>query len=325
MDAITVIMDIFIAGPPSYDSVCHTAAALSQPGIQPHAISAFEAVGTLLHAPALTVDRAVLALDSNEVALHTGWAQPIFWRKNELPPYLRKSSACVRSFLLLAALMGVQYDEEQIAEVVCQMLQSSNMAQCFPVTKSELRMLLTVLEPRTRVFIEDITHCNMRILSMISNVSSGDQDDTHAASSQLPPNTMGKLLVHASQAIREGTSEKSVELCGSTGFFDLATILLWLAPEKIVISLRRSNAHPTDRLMDYGDTGRPLLIQYGGGAVNCGAKGQPASDWKKVPWSSGKALAIDALGWAAVANPLLRGSAGVFSGVAITAARKWFG
>lgn len=215
--------------------------------------------------------------------------------------------------------------QRQIAEVMCQMLDSSRLAERFPVARGQLVKLLRVLHPRARLFLEDLAACNMHVLCMAASIPDDDQAELQAASLQLSPSTMGNLLVHAFDAIQTETGDRSIELCGSTGLFDITTILLWLVPDLIAISLRRSEKHSTGRVVDYGDVGRPLLIQSGGNRFEYDDKGQPTSGWKRVPWSSAKTLAIDALRLAAIANSLLHGTAGVLGGVAITEARKWIG
>jgi len=137
--------------------------------------------------------------------------------QDDILAYLRKSSACVRSFLLLAALKYVLYDERQIAEVMCQMLDSSRLAERFPVARGQLVKLLKVLHPRTRLFLEDLAACNMHVLCMAASIPDDDQAELQAASLQLSPSTMGNLLVHAFDAIQTETGNRSIELSGSTG------------------------------------------------------------------------------------------------------------
>ena len=324
--AVQLQMEVVVACQASAKFVRDITAVLSQVNVHLQAVFAFEALGTCLHAPSLTVDTAVVMLGGGEDVRTAELKALLGWRRGDIFAYLRKSSGCVRSFLLFAALRGVSYDESQISEVMCQMLVSAGLFDKFPTAAQQLRRLLEVLEPKARVFLEDIACSQMRVLSIAACRPYDDQGDLQAAIAHLPPSTMGNLLMHAFETVRlDRKAGDIIELRGATGLFDVATVLFWLAPEKTALYLRSKNsdAHLMYRQPDLGIIESPLLIQSGSDSFDYDDKGNPTSGWKKVPWSSAKTFALDALNWASIARPLIRGNSGILGDVAVNAARRW--
>ncbi|KAF2188355.1 hypothetical protein K469DRAFT_94379 [Zopfia rhizophila CBS 207.26] len=203
-------------------------------------------------------------------------------------------------------------------------LSTSGLIAQFSVAAKQLEKLVLVLRSRVKSFKEDISGVNMRGLNLAAAES--DMDGSGAARLPLPPSTMGNLLTHVFDAARGAPKQPDVlELRGSTGYFDITTIMLWLTPEKMVLGLSRSEVHPTSRKLVIGTAVSPLLIQAGSDGFEYDVKGNEIFGWRKVEWSSVKTLTLSAVGWADVARPLVSGSAGFLGGVALSAMRNWLG
>jgi len=255
------------------------------------------------------------------------------YRKGDTAVYIRKSTPCIRSFLLLAALHVCLYDDQEIAIIITQMLSLSGLSERFPAAAQQMEKLVNVLQPRTNAFLEDVAECKMRVLSAAAEES--DIQESEAACKKLEPKKLAGLLVHAFRPIsttstkldgskrKDSTNCDSVELRGATGYFELATILLWLAPMRVALSLRYSTEHPYCRKYAIGNGECPLILQISSEIIQEKQSGS-GSGWTRIPWSSVKSIAKDALGWVGVAKPLLKGHASLFGGAALSAAQRLF-
>ena len=253
------------------------------------------------------------------------------YRKGDTAAYIRKSTPCIRSFLLLAALRACLYNNHEIATIMSQMLSLSGLSQRFPVAAQQIEKLVNVLQPLTHEFHEDIAECKMRVLSAAANES--DLEKSQDACKKIESKTLADLLVRALQSMfndrtklsgsrrKDSTGCDSVELRGATGYFDLATILLWLVPTDVALSLRYSTEHPACRKYAIGHAGCPLLLQISSETIQEKQSGAGAG-WTSIPWLSAKSITSNALGWVGVAKPLLKGNASLFGGVALTAAQR---
>ena len=213
--------------------------------------------------------------------------------------------------------------------IVTQMLSLSGLSERFPAACQQMEKLINVLGLLTTSFLEDLAECNMRVLGLVA--ASSDLLESYGARKKLAPKSMAGLLVHAFRAIlsasqkEKGSMKKPakdcdiVELRGATGYSDLATILLWLAPTKVSLSLRYSTEHPCTRKYSIGNETNPLVLQIAPQELQ---EKETGSGWSRIPWSSVKSIANDALSWVGVAKPLLKGPAGLFGGVALSAAKK---
>jgi hypothetical protein len=287
---------------------------------------AFEALGTLLtETPALLLDRAIIVLGGAESVKTIDLRRLAGYRKGETAHYIRRSTSCIRSFLLLVALHACLYDAQTIALIMTHMISLSGLSENYPVAAQQIEKLVGILQPFTKSFLEDVTECNMQVLSIAAE--SSDMKESHAACEKLAPDSMASLLVHSFQAISTASKKKyehtddTVELRGATGLFDLVTILLWLMPTRFALSLRYSSDHPTCRAYSIGSGTSPLIVQLS--LVEIEDK-KATSGWCRIAWSSAQSITKNALEWVGVANPLMPGTAGLFGGVALTAAKKFF-
>ena len=267
------------------------------------------------------MDQAIVVLGGQESVRLIDFRRLAGFHQGGTAAYIRKSTSCIRSFLLLAALRACFYDVTEIAQTMATMLSRSGLAEKHPAATSQIEKLIEVLFPKTEDFLEDISECHMRVMTMAAE--STDLLESSGVCTKLIPKTLAGLLVHAFRAIAVTSSKDKnhtgdvVELRGATGFLDIATMLMWLAPGQISISMRYSSKHPTGRSYSIGDANSPLLLQTSASENKGKTEG---SGWYRIPWSSARSIATNALGWASIAKPLLSGKSGLFGGVALTAA-----
>ena len=226
----------------------------------------------------------------------------------------------------MAALRGCSYKAYEIAQVMTHMLSLSGLSGRFPSSVRDMEKVIIQLLPHTEPLCEDSSACRMRVTELVAESST---PPSRINSARLESKSLAALLTHAFLAVAS-TSDKQdqtsediswVELRGTKGYLDLSTILLWLIPDGIALSLQHSTQHPCHRTYSNGDQARPLILQL------CTEENQETgsgSGWSRIPWSSMKSTFAGALDWVGVARPLfLRGTAGLFGGVALTAANKY--
>ncbi|SMR46779.1 unnamed protein product [Zymoseptoria tritici ST99CH_1E4] len=183
------------------------ALVLSKEEVQPQAGFAFDAIGARLNVDDALHGDAVVALNGDESVRLAGIKLLIGLQSGGVAQALRSSSSCVRTFLLVAALKGCSYEEQEIADILYEMMRSTNLLSQVPIAPRQLRRMVKAVSGNAEGMLEQTTW------------------------EKIPEKDMGKLLMNAFNATESGVFD-CTEVSGNTGLIRIASIMLWLSPEQ---------------------------------------------------------------------------------------------
>lgn len=146
---------------------------------------------------------------------------------------LRESTACIRSFLLIAALKACSYEEREIADILYQFMVTTGLLNVTAVALRQLQDLVRGLSGHTETLLELVLQRNMEVVDvLLATNTSFSCAQFHWQ--KIPEKDLGKLLDHAFDAV-QCDDYNLTELYGSLGLIRLANILLWLSPADVVL------------------------------------------------------------------------------------------
>ncbi|KJY01456.1 hypothetical protein TI39_contig290g00018 [Zymoseptoria brevis] len=204
------------------------ALVLSKEEVQPQAGFAFDAIGAKLNVDDALHGDAVVALNGDESVRLAGIKLLIGLQSGGVAQALRSSSSCVRTFLLVAALKGCSYEEQEIADILYEMMRSTNLLSQVPVAPRQLRRMVTAVSGNAEGILDSFMDRNMEIVDALARRAI---PCTQTTWEKIPEKDMGKLLMNAFNATESGVFD-CTEISGTTGFMRIASIMLWLNSEQ---------------------------------------------------------------------------------------------
>lgn len=143
---------------------------------------------------------------------------------------MRRSTACVRAFLLISALKICAYDDLGIAEIIYEYLSGAKLLDSEPVSVQQLKDLIDVVSGHSNALLASVQHIMDEVVQCLSN--QGSENWPRSCFESLAVKSIGEIFLCCFEAIQQDEG-KYIELSGQDGLIWIATVLLWLCPDDV--------------------------------------------------------------------------------------------
>jgi hypothetical protein len=271
----------------AWDKLSALLKATSQDDVQAPTVIALEKIGIRCLVNPELIGRGVDALGGNE-SIRISETKLLFgFARGSTALELRKSTACVQGFLLIASLENFGLTAKEVGEVMFEILVSSGDLEATPVSTKQLTKLIKVLSGHYQtVLLPDGVDVIASSVEIFAGLNQDLQSDAASADfwSQSSPKQWGVLLLESLNAIRDDAVHH-VDLVGSHGAVWVTALFLWLNREELALF------HRNKIYLGKIDARIRIVLAFDAGShtrLTTGAS-EPHS-WKVRTWKEGESL-----------------------------------
>jgi hypothetical protein len=261
--------------------------AITQDDVQPLTVIALEQIGIRCLVNPELISRGIDALGGNE-SIRISETKLLFgFARGSTALELRKSTARVQGFLLIASLENFGLTAKEVGEIMFEILVSSGDHEATLVSTQQLTKLIKVLSGYCQTVLSpdgvDVITSSMGIFASLNQDL---QSDAASADfwSQSSPKQWGVLLLESLNAIRDDAVHH-VDLVGSHGAVWVTALFLWLNREELALF------HRNKIYLGKIDARIRIVLAFDAGSHTRPTTGasEPHS-WKVRTWKKGESL-----------------------------------
>ena len=204
--------------------------------VQPAALIAYQAIGTLFDVDSKLIGEAVDVLGGKKSFRIENLKIAIGISSGGVARHIRESTFEIRGFLLATGLR-LHLQDEDVADLLFEILDQSGLLKRHPVSPAQLAQLVRHLDPFSSILLQSGTLVKNHV-SMILNKIGG------LVPLRAPENIMGHLMPSITRvllsAFESAKSEEiqHVTISGSYGALWVASILLWLLSDRASVHIK---------------------------------------------------------------------------------------